>query len=612
MKFASKKSILFGVPLIIFLAHATNVFGQGWSYTGFWRLEKRVSLSGTNYDNGIPEQIKVRQYKDSAEIVMIILRQNGMDTVHYFIKMDGIPFETISSSGKLKKVSIEWLESNRGFNETAVFTDGNEVKPHHIATSRWRLIDGGKSFEVTKEVKYANSDENWSMTGVYGRIGKGVQFEQGLSWRQILNKAKVENKYVFVDCYASWCVPCKRMDREVYPMEKVSDYINARFVSIKLQMDTTGSDTKEIKDRHADVHFIRQQYGIVAYPTFLFFSPQGKLVHRAMGYQSAKSFIDMASAATDPSRQYYTLLENYQEGKKDYSLMPYFAVKEKEYGDKELANIIAKDYKDNVLDTLDALALKNEKVIDFVGNKFPQLIYEDGSKGRLFKLFYQQGNTIDSVMNAKGYADYYVRRIIKKEEIEDKIWRNDKLINKNPDWVSIRATIRSKYNNNYAEDLVRDGEMSFYKKTGNWAAFVKMIDEQMNAYPPKADGKDFMNAVGSMGDDLWALNGLAWETFEACNDKVVLRKALEWADQSIKLGRKARVNWLNSVLDTKANLLYKLGRVDEAIACQQKAIKVVEEAILNGTGDSSVVLEHQEVIKKMRNGIPTWPVDKKH
>lgn len=612
MKFANKKNILSGGLLIFLLAHATNVFGQGTSYTGFWRLEKRLSLTGINYDNGLPEQINIRQYKDSAEIVMITLKQNGMDTVHYFIRKNATPFETISSSGKLKEVSIEWLENNRGFNETVVFTERNGLKPHHITTSRWRLLDDGKSFEVTKEVKYANSDENWSMTGVYGRVGEGVRFEQGLSWQQILSKAKMENKYIFVDCYASWCMPCKRMDREVYPMEEVSDYINARFLSIKLQMDTSINDTEEIRRRHEDAHFIRQRYGIGVYPTFLFFSPQGNLVHRAMGYENARSFIDIACAATDPSRQYYTLLENYKEGKKDYLLMPYIAVMAKEFGEKELANVIAKDYKDNVLDTLDISAFKNKKIIDFVGSKFPQLIYEDGSRGRLFQLFYHQGNSIDSVMNAKGYAEYYVKRIIKKEEIADKIWRNGELINKNPDWANIRASIKYKYNSYYSENLVRDAQMLFYKKTGDWAAFARIVDDQIQAYPPKADGKDFMNAVGNMGDDLWALNGLAWETFEACNDKVVLKKAIEWADQSIELGMKARVNWLNSVLDTKANLLYKLGRVDEAIACQQKAIKVVEEAIRSGTGDSSVVLEHQDVITKMRKGLPTWPVDKKH
>ena len=38
--------------------------------------------------------------------------------------------------------------------------------------------------------------------------GKGVQFLE-ISYEQALAKAKAENKRIFIDCYASWCAPCK-------------------------------------------------------------------------------------------------------------------------------------------------------------------------------------------------------------------------------------------------------------------------------------------------------------------------------------------------------------------------------------------------------------------
>ena len=44
---------------------------------------------------------------------------------------------------------------------------------------------------------------------------KGIHFVNGLSWQEVLQKAKAENKYIFVDCYATWCGPCKAMDKEV-------------------------------------------------------------------------------------------------------------------------------------------------------------------------------------------------------------------------------------------------------------------------------------------------------------------------------------------------------------------------------------------------------------
>ena len=36
----------------------------------------------------------------------------------------------------------------------------------------------------------------------------GVNFEQ-LTFDEALSKAKAENKLVFMDCYTTWCAPCK-------------------------------------------------------------------------------------------------------------------------------------------------------------------------------------------------------------------------------------------------------------------------------------------------------------------------------------------------------------------------------------------------------------------
>ena len=64
----------------------------------------------------------------------------------------------------------------------------------------------------------------------------GISFFNG-TLKEAIAKAKAENKFVFFDAYASWCGPCKAMDKEVFTDKTVADYLNAKFVSIRIDME---------------------------------------------------------------------------------------------------------------------------------------------------------------------------------------------------------------------------------------------------------------------------------------------------------------------------------------------------------------------------------------
>src|ERR1700744_3606509 len=112
---------------------------------------------------------------------------------------------------------------------------------------------------------------------------KGVHFEDGLSWTAIQAKAKAENKYIFMDCFTTWCGPCKYMSKELFPKEAAGNYFNDKFVSISVQLDTSAKDNDAVKGWYADAHALAEKYNIRAYPTFLVFTPDGHVVHRMVG-----------------------------------------------------------------------------------------------------------------------------------------------------------------------------------------------------------------------------------------------------------------------------------------------------------------------------------------
>ena len=64
----------------------------------------------------------------------------------------------------------------------------------------------------------------------------GIKFFKG-TFNEALVKAKQENKILFVDFYAVWCVPCKKMAKTVFTQEEVGKYFNEHFISLQLDAE---------------------------------------------------------------------------------------------------------------------------------------------------------------------------------------------------------------------------------------------------------------------------------------------------------------------------------------------------------------------------------------
>jgi tetratricopeptide (TPR) repeat protein len=157
-------------------------------------------------------------------------------------------------------------------------------------------------------------------------------------------------------------------------------------------------------------------------------------------------------------------------------------------------------------------------------------------------------------------------------------------------------------------------KLSAYQHAGDWQHFAELIEATMKKFPPQYGEHAFAEAVGvGVGGDSWALNSRAWDVFRKCDDKAVLTKALGWIELSIGIARPIThpetEPYPVQSLDTKANLLYKLGRVEEAIATEQAAIaQDIANAKKAGTTKGGFLFdEYSATVEKMRKGEPTWP-----
>jgi thioredoxin len=106
----------------------------------------------------------------------------------------------------------------------------------------------------------------------------GIKFQEG-SWNSALELAKSENKLIFLDVFASWCGPCKKMKAKTFTDKEVGEFFNSNFINVSLD-----GDTKEGSK-------IADQYNVRGYPSLIFVNGDGKVVNRTAGYMNEKQIL---------------------------------------------------------------------------------------------------------------------------------------------------------------------------------------------------------------------------------------------------------------------------------------------------------------------------------
>ncbi len=291
----------------------------------------------------------------------------------------------------------------------------------------------------------------------------GIDFVKGMSWAQIKEKAKQEHKFIFLDIYTTWCVPCKLMANNIFPQAKVGDFFNQHFISVKVQFDETKHDNSEVKRWYADLKTIKEIYKIDLFPTYLFFNPEGELVHVIMGASpTAADFVTKAKKALTPSTQYITIKKAYINSNRDTGFLSKLVPMAQEVDDEQFLYEIAPPY---LKMQHNMLTSQNLKLI-------ATTTMSESDPG--FKVLMDHGDKIDAAMGEK-VSHELVTSIIFDTDVLPLLRENGKKqtfpgglvmysgkVIKMPDWMVIKEKLAAAYPNR-AEEIILYAK-SIYKQ----------------------------------------------------------------------------------------------------------------------------------------------------
>ncbi len=136
---------------------------------------------------------------------------------------------------------------------------------------------------------------NLSISSTHAQ-SRGIVF-QNKDWADVLKIAHAENKFIFIDAYADYCLPCKVMEKQTFSQPIVGNFFNRHFVSYKLDIEANKND------------YLVQIYQLKELPALLFLSPNGTLIHKEIGKQEVNSLLQLGNQSINSQSAYKQLVK---------------------------------------------------------------------------------------------------------------------------------------------------------------------------------------------------------------------------------------------------------------------------------------------------------------
>ena len=110
-------------------------------------------------------------------------------------------------------------------------------------------------------------------------------------------EAKKTGKKVMIDVYTDWCGWCRKMDKDTYADGGIADYLNKKYVAIKL--DAESGNKLQYRGKSYTEQDLAGEFGISGYPSIIFLKDDGEPITVYPGYADPAKFRIVLSYIAD-------------------------------------------------------------------------------------------------------------------------------------------------------------------------------------------------------------------------------------------------------------------------------------------------------------------------